>query len=107
MRTGERKAKSNHGISSLRPYLSLLRGQEVDLALAILLMLFATGVSLAIPVFAGKFIDTMGSSSLSGLGTTPLTILGALLVAQLIGSFFFTLISLLSILYLYQLFEFQ
>ncbi len=65
----------------------------MDLVLAILLMLFATGVSLAIPIFAGRFIDTMGNSSLSGLGTTPLSILGTLLVVQLVGSFFFNLIS--------------
>ena len=99
MRPGERKSNphgstgSKTGVKALRPYLSLLRGQEIDLIMAIVLMFFATGVSLAIPVFAGRFIDTMADSSLSGIGTTPLTILGILLVAQLIGSFFFTLIS--------------
>jgi ATP-binding cassette, subfamily B, bacterial MsbA len=99
VRPGERKSNphgstgSKTGVKALRPYLSLLRGQEIDLIMAIVLMFFATGVSLAIPVFAGRFIDTMADSSLSGIGTTPLTILGILLVAQLIGSFFFTLIS--------------
>lgn len=93
MQKGERKSNTKSGAKALRPYLSLLRGQEGDLILAILLMFFATGISLAIPVFAGRFIDTMGSSPLSGLGTAPLTMLGALLVAQLVASFFFTLLS--------------
>ena len=52
------------GIGSLKPYLSLLRGQEADIALALVLMLGSTAVALAIPVYAGRLVDVLGGAAL-------------------------------------------
>jgi len=72
--------------TTLKPYGSLLRGLELNLAAVIVLMLASTAVSLAIPLQAGRFVDLLAEAG--GLvDTTPLFWLGALLVAQLIGSF--------------------
>lgn len=80
-------------IKALRPYLSLLKGQQVDLSLTIILMLTATAVSLAIPVYAGRFVDAIsGTGGLSALNRTHLAVLGLLLVFQLLGTFFSTVI---------------
>ncbi len=88
-------AKSNtKGFTALRPYLSLLKGQEYQLAAATFLMIISTGVSLAIPVFAGKFVDTMGTATGTDfLNSRNLTILILLLVLQLCGTFLFTVVS--------------
>ncbi|MCP4570881.1 MAG: ABC transporter ATP-binding protein [bacterium] len=81
------------GLKALWPYFSLLRGQKLHIAAALVLMLAATGISLAVPLAAGSLVDTFGSE----LATVPrgrtLVVLGGLLVAQLIGSFLFTVVS--------------
>lgn len=82
------------GLSALRPYLSLLRGQEAALAAAGALMLLATAVSLAIPLVAGRFVDAAGAAGpQSALDGRLLGWLGSLLVAQLVGSFLFSVVS--------------
>ncbi len=60
-----------------------------------LLMSVATAISLAIPLVAGRFVDSFGPSAAAsrGPGTTQLWWLGALLVVQLIGSFLFSVLS--------------
>ena len=80
---------------ALRPYLVLLKGQEFNLLGAALLMIASTAVSLAIPVFAGRFVDAMGSTAAGGspLTSRNLTFLILLLVLQLCGTFSFTVVS--------------
>ncbi len=91
-------ARSSRGLASLRPYLALLRGQERALAAASLLMLVATAISLAIPLVAGRFVDAMGTPP-GGADARPnpssrhLLWLGLLLLAQLAGSFLFSVAS--------------
>ncbi len=82
------------GLSALRPYLSLLRGQEAALATAGVLMLLATSVSLAIPLVAGRFVDAAAAATGAGIADRRLLAwLGALLLAQLAGSFLFSVVS--------------
>jgi ABC-type multidrug transport system fused ATPase/permease subunit len=78
--------------SILKPYVSLLRGQEWNLAAVILLMLVSTAISLAIPLQAGRFVDLLADHG--GLpGTAPLFLLAGLLVLQLVGSFLYQYLS--------------
>lgn len=82
------------GLSALRPYLSLLRGQGAALAAAGALMLLATAGSLAIPLVAGRFVDAAAAAGPQpALDRRLLGWLGALLVAQLVGSFLFSVVS--------------
>lgn len=81
------------GLRALRPYLSLLRGQEPSLAAAGALMLVATAVSLAIPLVAGRFVDAAAAVDPAGADRRLLLWLGALLLAQLAGSFLFSVVS--------------
>ena len=85
------------GLSTLRPYLSLLRGQELFLAVAGLLMLVSTAVSLAIPLVAGRLVDAFGgqgsTGAPAGLDRRLLLWMGLLLLAQLAGSFLFSVAS--------------
>lgn len=85
------------GLTILRPYLSLLKGQSRDLALTLFLMLLSTAVSLSIPVVAGSFVDalgpTPGASGIAGLNHRHLSIIGSLLLAQMVVSFFYTIVS--------------
>ena len=62
---------------------------------ATLLMIASTSISLAIPLYAGRFVDAMGALT---PGENPLTTrilltLVGLLILQLFGTFFFTVIS--------------
>ncbi|MBK8015272.1 MAG: hypothetical protein IPK20_00305 [Betaproteobacteria bacterium] len=92
-------AHSNRGLTTLRGYFSVLRGQEPVLALAGLLMLASTAVSRAIPVFAGRIVDAIGSRSPGSTVVSPYSadqvvlVLGALLLAQLASSFLFSVVS--------------
>jgi subfamily B ATP-binding cassette protein MsbA len=75
--------------------LSLLKGQELQLLAAAVLMTASTAISLAIPIYAGRFVDAMGALT---PGKSPLTgrillALVALLLLQLAGTFAFTVIS--------------
>ncbi len=81
------------GFTTLRPYLSLLKGQYFHLLLATVLMIAATAISLAIPVYAGRFVDAMGQSDFTGLDSSQLTALIVLLILQLCGTFLFTVVS--------------
>ena len=85
------------GLSTLRPYLSLLRGQELFLTVAGLLMLVSTAVSLAIPLVAGRLVDAFGgqgsTGAPAGLDRRLLLWMGLLLLAQLAGSFLFSVAS--------------
>ncbi|MFO7653437.1 MAG: ABC transporter ATP-binding protein [Candidatus Krumholzibacteriia bacterium] len=82
------------GLKALRPYLSLLRGQARDLALALLLMAAATAVTLAIPLLAGRFVDRLRTAGEGGGFPTPLLLgLAGLLAMQLVGTFFYSLVS--------------
>ncbi|MBK6734727.1 MAG: ABC transporter ATP-binding protein [bacterium] len=84
-------------MSTLRPYLSLLRGQELFLTVAGLLMLVSTAVSLAIPLVAGRLVDAFGgqgsTGAPAGLDRRLLLWMGLLLLAQLAGSFLFSVAS--------------
>ena len=51
MKQPEETAEKSKGLSILRPYLSLLKGQTGDLLATLLLMFIATGVSLSIPIY--------------------------------------------------------
>ncbi|HOX25739.1 MAG TPA: ABC transporter ATP-binding protein [Candidatus Krumholzibacteria bacterium] len=79
--------------TTLRPYWSLLEGQGRILTVVIALMLVATAISLAVPVQAGRFVDVLTRGR--GLGADPraMVVLGALLVAQLVGNFLFQYLS--------------
>jgi ATP-binding cassette subfamily B protein len=77
----------------LRPYWSLLRGQERTFAAVILLMLASTAVSLAVPVQAGHFVDLLSDQGLSGASQRVVVLLGVLLVLQLVGTFLFQYLS--------------
>ena len=80
-------------IKVLRPYLSLLHGQYLDLSLTAFLMLASTGVSLAIPLYAGRFVDAIkDAGGLSALNRNHLIIMVVLLIVQLLGTFFSTVI---------------
>jgi len=81
------------GLKALRPYLSLLRGQELHLAATLVLMLAATGISLAVPLAAGRLVDSFGAELPTAPRSRTLLLLGGLLVAQLLGSFLFTVVS--------------
>jgi ABC-type multidrug transport system fused ATPase/permease subunit len=78
--------------STLKPYASLLRGQELNLAAVVLLMLMSTAVSLVIPLQAGRFVDLLSAGG-PPAGRGPLVWLGLLLVVQLAGSFFYQYLS--------------
>lgn len=78
--------------SRLRPYLALLRGQERALALLILLMLISTAVGLAIPLFAGRFVDAVKAAG-PALPKTLIATLAGLLILQLVGGFAYRVIS--------------
>lgn len=86
------------GLGALRPYLSLLAGQGGTLAVATLLMLVSTAISLAIPLVAGRFVDAMGLKD-GGAGATMgpdrhlLPWLALLLLVQLAGTFLFSVVS--------------
>jgi len=81
------------GLATLRRYLPLLRGQLRDVALMFALMLVSTSVSLAIPVFAGRFVDSLSENLARGFSRVQLGILAGLLVVQLLGTFFYTVVS--------------
>lgn len=91
--------RPGRGLASLRSYLRVLRGQEPALALAGLLMLASTAVSLAIPVIAGRVVDTVGCRSIdstlapSDTAHEIMIALGVLLLAQLVASFLFSVVS--------------
>jgi len=78
---------------SLRPYLWLLRGQYRQLILAVILMTASTGISLAIPVFAGRFVDDINLNLAAEFSASHLSTLALLLVLQLCGTFLFTVVS--------------
>jgi len=81
------------GLSALKPYLQLLRGHWLDLAWVNLLMVVSTGVSLAIPVYAGRFVDALTRTAEEG-GSSPLIgLLVVLLVVQLLTTYLYTVIS--------------
>lgn len=93
MKTTERKHKGLLGFGILTPYFRLLKNQQADFLLVIILMLFSTAVSLAIPIFAGRFVDAISGASVGTPSKTQLFILGILLMAQLLGTFFFKITS--------------
>lgn len=93
MQDQDSKRKGRLGFGALRPYFRLLRDQRLDLALVLLLMLVSTGVSLAIPVIAGRFVDTVNGVLKTVPGHDQLLLLAGLLVLQLLGSFFFNITS--------------
>lgn len=81
------------GLATLKPYLGLLRGQLRELFLVLLLMLGSTGLSLAIPIYAGRFVDLLGDAALPALRHDQLLLLCLLLVAQLVTSFIYQVVS--------------
>ncbi len=92
MTADDDKQRPRFGIKRLRPYVSVLRGHEGELALMVAFMLVSTAVSLAIPVFAGRFVDALKASG-GGVRSQFIVILGVLLVLQLIGSFWYQVVS--------------
>lgn len=79
-------------LSRLRPYLTLLRGQGRALSLLIVLMLIATAIGLAVPLYAGRFVDAVKASGPTVPRMLIITLVG-LLVLQLLGSFAYRVIS--------------
>lgn len=86
------RAKSA-GLTSLLPYISLLKGQYRDLVFTLALMAISTAVSLAIPVFAGRFVDALADGLALAQNTRILGILAGLLGLQLLGTYLYTVIS--------------
>ena len=80
--------QGTRALGNLLPYFKLLRGQEFDFVLSLLLMAGSTAVSLAIPVFAGRLVDALGGRSPTAISRDQLLILCALLILQLVGTFF-------------------
>ena len=93
MKSSERKQAGRLGFGALRPYFRLLRGQLTELSIVAILMLGSTGVSLAIPIYAGQFVDILGSETENLATRRTLLILVGLLVLQLCGTFLFTVLS--------------
>ncbi len=93
MEESNKKQKGLLGFGALAPYFHQLKDQKADFALVLLLMLLATSVSLAIPIFAGRFVDAISKTTLTTPSGTQLLILVGLLVLQLLGSFFFQITS--------------
>ncbi len=93
MNSIERKPAGLFGFAALGPYFALLRGQFLDLAFVLLLMLVSTGISLSIPVIAGRFVDTLRDVDHFVLGNQQLVILALLLIAQLGASFAYQVVS--------------
>ncbi len=81
------------GFGILTPYFRLLKNQRADFVLVLVLMLFSTSISLAIPIFAGRFVDAISGIVVGIPSHKQLIILGGLLVAQLLGTFFFKITS--------------
>lgn len=92
MTSTDDKTAGRLGLRALRPYLSLLRGQNRDLILAMLLMLASTGLGLAVPLAAGRLVDTLGDG-LDGTSRGTIVFMAGLLVAQLAGTFLFAVVS--------------
>lgn len=97
MQTSNKKQASLGGFKALYPYVSLLRGQEFDIVLTSILMLSSTAVTLTIPVYAGRFVDTLGRSTeaiaMHSLPLDHLFFLILLLILQLLGTFFSAVVS--------------
>jgi subfamily B ATP-binding cassette protein MsbA len=87
----------NRGFRSLLPYLSLLKGQYPVLLGAIILMLLSTAVALSIPLAAGRLVDAFqqgaATSFIENFPAAGGWLIAGLLVAQLLSSFFFTVLS--------------
>jgi subfamily B ATP-binding cassette protein MsbA len=80
-------------LSILKPYVSLLRGQELDLFLTFFLMLISTGLALAIPLYAGRFVDAISTEGgLTNLLQDHVGLLIIMLLFQMLGGFFGTVI---------------
>jgi subfamily B ATP-binding cassette protein MsbA len=80
------------GLRRLRGYSFLLRGQSRDLALVFLLMVASSGVSLVIPLYAGRFVDALGHGLAEG-ATPLLGMLALLLGAQFVATYFYSVTS--------------
>jgi subfamily B ATP-binding cassette protein MsbA len=80
-------------LATLRPYLTLLEGQRLELAFAAALMLGSTAVSLAIPVHAGRLVDVLGGQLPDAPTGRTLALLGGLLVLQLVAGFAYQVVS--------------
>lgn len=94
MQKKDQPKPSIRNIKALRPYLTLLQGQYFDLGLTLFLMLAATAVTLTIPVYAGRFVDSIqDQGGISSLSKTHLVVLIALLIIQLLGTFFSAVVS--------------
>lgn len=87
------KRKGRLGIRLLLPYFRLLRGQELTFAVTLVLMLASTAISLVVPLAAGRLVDSFGSETPELPRGRSLGLLGGLLVAQLVGTFLFTVVS--------------
>ncbi|MFH1844021.1 MAG: ABC transporter ATP-binding protein [bacterium] len=85
--------KDREGLSSLRPYLSLLKGSYRDFSMTLVIMAISTGVSLAIPVHAGRFVDALAEGFDWSRNLHYLGLLCGLLVLQLGGTYLYTVIS--------------
>ncbi len=80
------------GLGALTPFLRALGRHRRDFALVNLLMLAATAISLAIPIFAGRFVDALARGLPRADQARVLGIVAALLVAQLVGTYLSTVI---------------
>ncbi len=115
MRDGMRNASQDHAhdddhdtkvnLSTLKPYLRLLSHHKADLVWVHLLMILSTGVSLAIPLYAGRFVDALTQTKnivQNGGGANGLTatepgtmvaLLAGLLILQLLTTYLHSVIA--------------
>jgi subfamily B ATP-binding cassette protein MsbA len=77
----------------LRPYAQMLGKHRSDLILSNLLMVVSTGVSLAIPLIAGRFVDGLTKQDPRIRTWVPLAWLGGLLVIQLGTTYLYTVVA--------------
>ncbi len=89
---GPRTPLTREGLRALGPYFRLLGAHRRDLALLNLLMLGAIGVSLAIPIYAGRFVDALAGGVPRGERLSLLLLLIGLLAGQLAGTYLSTVV---------------
>ena len=80
-------------LSALLGYRDLLHEGRRDLAFALALMLVSTGLSLAVPLAAGRLVDALGGVERMVMDRQAILILVGLLVAQLVGTFLYAVVS--------------
>lgn len=93
MQDKQEKQKGKLSLRVLLPYFHQLKDQKGHLAIILTLMLLSTSVSLAIPIFAGRFVDAISEVSVSMPSGPQILILVGLLLLQMASSFLYQITS--------------